>query len=153
MMQSEMVALTEEVAAEQHRIGETVQPPATDEQITGERDALRDRFGATLPDDYARFLRRVNGVDFDGVVLHGAGCTEAEPGPEDFWQGLADTNGLWRERPGRDGYLVLGETGMDLLTVDLDGGRPVLRDRVSNDVAERFASVNEAIERILGSRF
>lgn len=94
----------------------------------------------------------MNGVDFDGIVLHGAGYMEAKPGPGGFWHGLAEASGSWREDPGRDGSLVLGETDMDLLTVDLDGGRPALRDKVSNDAAEEFASVEEAIGRLLGSR-
>lgn len=139
--------------AERRRAGEIVQAPATDEQLAAERDALRDRFNATLPEGYARLLGRVNGVDFDGIVLYGAGHTEVQPGPGGFWQGLAEANGLWRDGPGRDGYLVLGETDIDLLTVDPDGRRPVLRDKVSNDVAEEFASVDEAIGRLLGSRF
>jgi hypothetical protein len=41
---------------------------------------------------------------------------------------------------------------MDLLTVDLDGRRPVLRDKVSSDVFEEFTTVNEAVERLLRSR-
>jgi hypothetical protein len=105
-----------------------------------------------LPTDYARLLSVVNGVDFNGVVLYGAGHTKASPGAGGFWQGIAEANTLWREGPGHEAYLVLGESDMDLLTVDLDGRRPVLRDKVSSDVFEEFTTVNEAVERLLRSR-
>ena len=153
MMGSGMDRALEKVVAEQRQVGETVRPAADDAQLAAERDALRECFGPTLPDDYARSLRRVNGVSFDGIVLYGAGYTEAAPGPGGLWPGRAETNRLWRDGPGRDAFLVLGETDMDLLTIELDGTRPVLREKVSNDVMEEFASVDDAIERLLGSRF
>lgn len=40
---------TGKVTAGQGGVGETVRPPATDEQVAAERAALRDRFGATPP--------------------------------------------------------------------------------------------------------
>nr|WP_294817779.1 hypothetical protein [uncultured Sphingomonas sp.] len=51
-----------------------------------------------------------------------------------------------------DAYLVLGETDIDLFTVDLDGSNPVLRDKVSSDVNETFPSVGAAIQRLLATR-
>lgn len=153
MMGSEMERALEKVVAEQRKVGETVQPAADEAALAAERDELRERFGAMIPDDYSRFLRRTNGINFDGVVFYGVGYTEAAPGLGGFWQGLTETNRLWRDGPGRETFLVLGETDMDLLTVELDGTRPVLRDKVSNDVFEEFASVDDAIGRLLGSRF
>jgi hypothetical protein len=140
------------VVAEQRGAGEKVQASASDDQISAERTVLRDRFKAELPADYARLLSVVNGVDFNGVVLYGAGYTQASPGAGGFWQGIAEANALWREAPGHEAYLVLGESDMDLLTVDLDGRRPVLRDKVSSDVFKEFTTVNEAVERLLRSR-
>lgn len=153
MMGSGMERALEKVIAEQRDVGETIRPAADDAALAAEQDKLRERFGATIPADYLRLLRHANGVSFDGIVLYGAGYTEAAPGPGGFWQGLTETNRLWRDGPGREAFLVLGETDMDILTVELDGTRPALRDKVSNDVSERFASVDDAIGRLLGSRF
>ena len=116
------------------------------------RAELKAAFGATLPDDYAALLRRSDGVDFDGLVLYGSWQSEATPGRAGFWQGLVAANKLWREGPGHERYLLLGETDIDLFTVDLDGSNPVLRDKVSSDVNETFPSVAAAIQRLLSTR-
>ncbi|AQR75184.1 YrhA family protein [Sphingomonas sp. LM7] len=133
-------------------VGETVQPGADDGRLAVLRGALQRKFGATLPDDYAALLRRSDGVDFDGLVLYGSAQSEASPGPGGFWQGLIAANKLWRQGPGHEAYLVLGETDIDLFTVSLDGTNPVLRDKVSSDVNETFPSVGAAIERLLSTR-
>lgn len=133
-------------------VGETVQAGADEARIAALRAALEREFGATLPEDYAALLRRSDGVDFDGLVLYGSWQSEANPGPGDFWQGLVAANKLWRAGPGHEAYLVLGETDIDLFTVNLDGTGPVLRDKVSSDVNETFASVGAAIQRLLSTR-
>jgi hypothetical protein len=136
----------------QAAVGEAVQAGADEARIAALRAELKAAFGATLPDDYAALLRRSDGVDFDGLVLYGSWQSEATPGPAGFWQGLVAANKLWREGPGHERYLVLGETDIDLFTVDLDGSNPVLRDKVSSDVNETFPSVAAAIQRLLSTR-
>jgi hypothetical protein len=87
-----------------------------------------------------------------GSFSTAAGRARRTPGPGGFWQGLVAVNKLWREGPGHDKWLVLGETDIDLLTVNLDGSEPVLRDKVSGDVNEAFPSVEAAIQRLLATR-
>jgi hypothetical protein len=131
---------------------EPVQPGADEASIAVVRERLRSLFGATLPDAYADLLRREDGVDVDGLVLYGSRQSPEARGPGGFWQGLVAANALWREAPGREDYLVLGDSDLYLLTVDLDGGTPVLRDRVTAEPVESFPDVATAIERLLAAR-
>jgi len=131
---------------------EPVQPPADEAAIADVLVRVRERFGATLPDAYADLLRREDGLDVDGLVLYGSRQSPEERGPGGFWQGLVATNELWREVPGREDYLVLGDSDLYLFTVDLDGGAPVLRDRVTAEPVERFPDVAAALERLLTGR-
>lgn len=131
---------------------EPVQPPADEAAIAEVLVRVRERFGATLPDAYADLLRREDGLDVDGLVLYGSRQSPEERGPGGFWQGLVATNELWREVPGREDYLVLGDSDLYLFTVDLDGGAPVLRDRVTAEPVERFPDVAAALERLLTGR-
>jgi hypothetical protein len=133
-------------------IDEPVQPGADETAIAALRARLRARFGAALPDAYADLLRREDGVDVDGLVLYGSWQSPDARGPGGFWQGLVATNELWRDVPGREDYLVLGDSDLYLLTVDLDGGAPVLRDRVTAEPVERFPDVATAIEHLLAGR-
>lgn len=131
---------------------EPVQPGADETAIAAAREQLRSLFGATLPDAYADWLRLEDGADVDGLVLYGSWQSPEARGPGGFWQGLVATNSLWREGPGHEDYLVLGDSGLDLFTVDLDGGAPVLRDRVSSEPVESFPDVATAIEQLLARR-
>jgi hypothetical protein len=133
-------------------IDEPVQPGADEAAIAAVRAQLRALFGAELPDAYADLLRREDGVDVDGLVLYGSWQSPDARGPGGFWQGLVATNLLWREGPGHEGYLVLGDSDLYLLTVGLDGGGPVLRDRVTGEPTDRFPDVATAIERLLAAR-
>ena len=131
---------------------EPVQPGADEAAIVDVRFRLQDRFGATLPDAYADLLRREDGLDVDGLVLYGSRQSPESRGPGGFWQGLVAANEMWRDVPGREDYLVLGDSDLYLLTVDLDGGSPVLRDRVTAEPVEWFPDVAAALERLLAGR-
>jgi hypothetical protein len=133
-------------------IEEPVQPGADEAAIAAVRERLRSLFGATLPDAYADLLRREDGVDVDGLVLYGSWQSPDARGPGGFWQGLVAANLLWRDVPGRESYLVLGDSDLYLLTVDLDGGAPLLRDRVTAEPVESFPDVATAIELLLAAR-
>jgi hypothetical protein len=133
-------------------IDEPVQPGADEAAIAAVRERLRAQFGASLPDAYAEFLRREDGVDVDGLVLYGSRQSPEAREPGGFWQGLVAANEMWRDVPGREDYLVLGDSDLYLLTVDLDGGAPVLRDRVTAEPVESFPDVATAIERLLAAR-
>ena len=149
---TDLAALIAQVRHDQAKHGEASQPPASAEQIAVAQAEVAARFGAALPAGYAEFLRLSDGLNHDGVFLYGATQSPGAPGAGGFWQGVVAANAAWREGPGHDRYLVLGETDMDLLTVDLDGNAPVLRDKISGDVVERFGSVSEAIERVVRAR-
>jgi hypothetical protein len=144
--------LIETLEADQAAHGEARQDAASRDDIDRLRAALHAEFSAVLPNDYALFLRRANGLDYNGLVLYGATQDQAAPGPGGFWQGLRAANRLWRQGPGHEDLLILGETDMDLLTVTLDGADPGLRDKVSGDLAQVFDSVIDMLEAVVSQR-
>ena len=148
-----MHEIIEKILADKIQNGEEVQSPAGDILVETAAAQVKKAFGAELPQDYAKFWSVTNGLDYNGVVLYGAGQTVEMPGPGGFWQGILEANTNWREGPGHTEYLVLGETDMDLLTVDLAGRDPVLRDKVSSDVFEQYETVAAAVDSILNERF
>lgn len=145
-------SLVAEVAAEQQDAGETVQKGASEEEIAEAAGQVRGELGAQLPADYLAFLAQANGMDFNGLVLYGAGQSPDKPGKGGFWQGLVATNQEWRSTGDHEGYLILGDTDMDLLTASIDGQEAALRDRVSGDVLERFGDVRSMLEKVLRDR-
>lgn len=144
--------LLEAIETDQAKHGEVRQGRASMDDVDGLRAALHAAFGAVLPQGYALFLQRANGLDYNGLVLYGATQSQAAPGPGGFWQGLCAANHLWRHGPGHDRLLILGETDMDLLTVALNGAEPSLRDKVSGDLVQAFDSVEDLLETVISQR-
>lgn len=146
------ITLIEALEADQATHGEVRQGRASADDIDRLRTALHAEFGAVLPQDYALFLRHANGLDYNGLVLYGATQSQAAPGPGGFWQGLCAANRLWREGPGHENLLILGETDLDLLTVTLAGAEPSQRDKVSGDLARAFESVTDLLQAVISQR-
>lgn len=144
-----MKDLLRQIADEQVAGAETEQEPAAPQDIDALATALKTQMSATLPDDMRTYLSLSNGTDFNGLVLYGATQSSDTPGPGGFWQGLIEANREWREAGDHSAYIILGETGMDLLTVDLQGQSPVSRDRISGDLIESFPSVAAMLESYL----
>ncbi|WP_299406698.1 YrhA family protein [uncultured Roseobacter sp.] len=146
-----MKDLLARVGAEQDKAYEPLQGAAAPDQIEALRLEAETRLSARLPDDFLTYLSLSNGTDFNGLILYGANKSPDAPGPAGFWQGLVAANLAWREGGDHKDYVILGETGMDLLTVDLLGENAVGRDRVSGEVTERFLSAGAMIETYLTS--
>lgn len=113
------------------------------------KSAAAGQLSANIPADFLDFLALSSGTDFNGLVLCGADQSPDAPGAGGFWQGLVTANLVWREDGQHSCYIILGETGMDLLTVDLNGENATSRDRISDDEVERFPSVQALIEHYL----
>ncbi|WP_189370000.1 YrhA family protein [Tateyamaria omphalii] len=144
-----MKELLGKIADEQAAAAEFIQGPAAPQDIEALATALKIQMSATLPDDMRAYLSLSNGTDFNGLVLYGAFQSTDKPGPGGFWQGLIAANSEWREAGDHDTYVILGETGMDLLTVGLRGQSATSRDRMSGDQIESFPSVAAMLESYL----
>jgi hypothetical protein len=148
---STMNDILEAVIADQKRVGEVIQPPTKADALQRLQQAVQTSYNASVPADVLSLLRKAGGIDYNGVVIYGADQSPEKPGPGGFWQGLLVANQLWREGSSPD-FLIVGETDMDLLTVDLSGAKAATRDKVSHDVNETFDNAGEMIAEVLKRR-
>ncbi|GAA0480736.1 hypothetical protein GCM10009096_23530 [Parasphingorhabdus litoris] len=137
------------IAVEQRTASENVHAPASHDHIENLKAEAKSRLSAELPDEFLDFLALYDGVDFNGVVIYGSHQSHDNRDQSGFWQGLIAANAEWRESGDHEEYVILGETGMDILTVDKNGQKPAARDRVSGDIVEEFPSTAMMIERYL----
>ncbi|WP_299652649.1 YrhA family protein [uncultured Tateyamaria sp.] len=144
-----MKDLLRQIAHEQVAAAETAQGPAAPQDIDALAEAVENEMSAKLPHDIRVYLSHSNGTDFNGLLLYGAYQSIDKPGPGGFWQGLIAANREWRETGDHSTYVILGETGIDLLTVDLQGQNAVSRDRMSGDQIESFPTVAAMLETYL----
>lgn len=147
MMEALVIEQTlEAVGADLAAAGEPVFPGADDGTIQDARRRVQAVLNAQLPDGYAAFLRRHDGLEFDGVVFYSTA-------PKDeFWQGLVEANETWRDATENEKLLILGDDDMSFYAVDLSGERPTKRDRVNGEVVETFGTIDEMIDAALRSR-
>jgi hypothetical protein len=146
-----LLDLLKKIEEDKKAAQEVTQSPASQAEIDALKIQLKSKFGAEIPEALIRFLSLQNGLDYNGVVIYGTLQTPEKRSAGGFWQGLIAANALWREGPTRD-YLVIGDTEMDILTVELDGSSPKRRDRVSGDVVEEYASVEDMLVDVLQDR-
>ncbi|WP_299775141.1 YrhA family protein [uncultured Tateyamaria sp.] len=148
-----MKDLLKRIVDDQAAASEVLQGSAEPQYIEALEIDTEAQLSAKLSGDFLTYLSLSNGTDFNGLVLYGANQSPDAPGPGGFWQGLIVTNLAWRESGDHRQYVILGETGMDLLTADLKGENATSLDRVSGDTIERFPSVAAMIEFYLSSHY
>jgi hypothetical protein len=119
------------------------QPPATADQLRQLRERARQELGVDLPPAYLDFLKRMNGLDSNGLVVY-AGQTGPLAGyegrPDMKIEGLVDANLGWWDLEAHKRYLFLGESGPYLFARDRESGKYAALDRSSNDVLEEMGS-------------
>ena len=86
------------VHADQRKYADPIRQSASPEALAALQGRVRELFGAELPADYAEFLQRSDGLDFNGLVVYDSASTPEQPS-NGFWQGLVAVNQAWRDNP------------------------------------------------------
>lgn len=150
-MDAETEALLAVVREARARYGDVDQAPAADAEIADMIARARAELGAEPPSAYADFLRRMNGLNDNGLFVYGTRTLPIAGDADSTIQGLVEANRDWREGGGLDRALVLGEGNQDLYVLDLDSGEYQVRDRVPGDVIERHASFDALLAAALSA--
>lgn len=90
--------------------------------------------------DYEDFLKRRNGLDFDGFIIY---CTNPEDENNDF----IIANSVWRN--GNENYLFFGESSISWFVFDIKLERFVELDKPSGDFIKSYDSFIDMLTNIL----
>jgi hypothetical protein len=134
--------LLQRIDAEKREYDQTIWPPATEESIDRLRVWARETLKTELCDSYIAFLRRNDGIDFNGFSVFGATEHKAP-----FLGGFIESNARLPDSPSR--FVFYGETGNTLYAEDRAYGRWVALDVPSLDVVDQFASFDVILEHML----
>jgi hypothetical protein len=144
--------LLKQVISAKSALGMSIQPPASDDQIARLRVEARQKLRAELPGDYIRFLRLMNGLDFDGLLIYG---TDSAPiiGVQDATLiGLLDANLGFRDASRFGNLIVYGQSGDDLYLSDTSLTRFSISDRISLYPVHSFTSFEGLLAKALEGR-
>ncbi len=131
------------ILSEARRWREAVPRGASDAEISVLEARCRAELRYPLQEQHAAFLRTVDGLDFNGFLIYGAGRTSSALGS------FVDVNLLWRDDPSKAEFVIMAESGIDLFGHCPVTGELFCADRTGLDVMERYASVDDLIEAVL----
>ncbi|PAD23107.1 YrhA family protein [Terribacillus saccharophilus] len=118
--------------------GETLRRAASDEEIAAlKNEAIRQLDANTLPHSYITFLKQVNGLDFNGLVIYGVDdylLTNAS----DELDGFISTNEIWRENKEQKQYIFFADSSIAWYCLDLISNTYVELDKPSGTVMETY---------------
>lgn len=149
MSLSKVVEKIRSLAAE---LGEKLEPGASQSEVFELAERVWMEFGVTVPQEYLQFLRIVDGLEYNGLIIYGTKNSTLDP--EASQLDLSEMNRIAREVPRvelRD-CLLIGETSTGLLAFDGATGCFQYRDRIGVDRVESYPSfellLTEEIARI-----
>jgi len=141
--------LLERVAMEQERYGAVPQHPATEAELTRLRLRASEELGVGLPDEYEEFLKRVNGLDWNGVLFFATQpIPVAGPGGGSI-AGVVEMNLAFRDDPHFADLLALGSDGLDVYTYRSATGTYEIYDEVPHNLVASGLSFEDLMTRAL----
>ena len=141
--------LLDQVAEEQRRFGSELQPPVTEEQLQRVVEDASRRLSVKLPNEYLHFLLVTNGLDWNGVVIYGAGPNPITAHPDRSIPDIVEMNQNYRDDQRFNDLLVLGSNGMDIYTYRISTDRYEIYDEVPHELTETFPTFDELMSKAL----
>lgn len=123
--------------------------PATDTEVQKLRERVKKSFNVDLPSEYEEFLKTVNGLDFNGLVIYGVDPSLLETERDEQICGLIDTNEIWYENEWQKIYLFLGDSDIAWFCKNLSDGTYLELDKPSGTVMETYNDFNTMLEEAL----
>lgn len=139
----------QEIIKEKSLYGEKVNIGATKEEIAIFLKKAEAELHADLPNDYAKILEQVNGLEFNGFILYGIDQNLLSKQPNQSINGLIENNKLWYENEWLKKYIFIGESGISWYVYDLAEGKYVELDSPSGEEIEVFAGLECMVEKML----
>jgi hypothetical protein len=144
-------ALLEELVDLHRRNGwELLQPPVTEQRVDILRRRALTELELVLPDPYAAFLRRTDGLDFNGLCVYASDRLPIVGHGDRFIPGFVDANLDWRGNIESLGaQIVFAHDGMTNFVYNHKTGGWEIRWMPSDDLGETVESFDHLLLRAL----
>ena len=129
MYESQLEAIRLDMAED----GEKMQPPCTEAAIEALDRRMREILGVPLSGAHAAFLRRADGIDYNGLVIYASERGSLEGYEDRTIDGVVEANLDLRSLEPMRRYLVIAESGTLLWVLDLETSTYRSVDRTTLD--------------------
>lgn len=123
--------------------------PATDTEVHRLRKHVKEKFNVDLPSEYEEFLKTVNGLDFNGLVIYGVDPSLLNTERDEQICGFIDTNEIWYENEFQKEYLFFGVSNIAWFCKNLSEGTYLELDKPSGTVMKTYNDFNTMLEEAL----
>ena len=122
---------------------------ATDTEIQRLREHAKEEFNVDLPSEYEEFLKTVNGLDFNGLVLYRVDSPLLETEKDEQICGFIETNEIWYENEFQKEYLFFGDSNIAWFCKNLSDSTYLELDKPSGTVMNTYNDFNTMLGEAL----
>ncbi|MGG3798503.1 YrhA family protein [Metabacillus fastidiosus] len=135
----------------EEKYGDSLREPVLNREIIRLKQNLKEKFGnIVLPEQYIEFLRNINGLDFNGLIIYGIDRTLLDKEIDEEVHGFIETNELWYENDWQRQYLFFGDSNTAWYCYDLKEKVYAELDKPSGTLIQSFkdfdSMLSDAIE-------
>ncbi len=142
--------LVGEIRKTEEKYGSSLRRPVADAEIIKMNHKIKDELGdVVLPSSYIEFLKNINGLDFNGLVIYGVDEKFLDSKLEEDSQGFIETNRLWYENEWQKQYLFFGDSDTAWYCYDQKEDLYVELDKPSGTLIESFESFDTMLSNAL----
>ncbi len=139
----------QEIVQEKNLYGEKVNIGATEEEMEIFFKETKAELNVDLPNDYAKILGLVNGLEFNGFILYGIDQYLLSNQPNQSINGLIEYNKIWYENEQQKKYIFIGESNISWYVYDLVECQYFELDNPSGRENGVFSSLECMVEKLL----
>ena len=140
--------ILQEVIDLKMQFGDQINPGATDEDMKKWLLACRTELNKEIPDEYLQFLKKINGIEFDGFILYGIDLEYVTQRTEVYISGLISNNKDWADISENE-YLFIGDSSISWYVYGMSDEKYYELDKPSGDVIGVSESCNDLLEKVL----
>jgi hypothetical protein len=117
-------------------------------------EAIQQKLGdIVLPEAYIEFLKKVNGLDFNGLVIYGVDHVFLDKELDEDIHAFIETNDLWYENEWQKQYIFFGDSDTAWYAYDQKENMYVELDKPSGTLMQSFESfdlmLSDALQTVL----
>ncbi|WP_078552222.1 YrhA family protein [Bacillus alkalicellulosilyticus] len=144
--------MVSEIQKIEESFGSSLRRPATSNEINKMKENIKVQFnGFLLPDSYVNFLKKLNGLDFNGLVIYGVDNAFLDNKIENI-DGFVEINEIWHENNWQKQYLFFGDSDTAWYCYDLENKIYLELDKPSGTEMNSFNNFQIMLEEALSSR-
>ncbi len=139
-----------DVINEKKSYGEKVNTGANDTEISLFCDKVKTSFDVEIPEAYIKFLKKVNGLEFNGYIIYGIDEEITQSAPNQAINGFIMYNESFYENELLKKYVFLGQSSISWYVYDFSKRNYFELDIPSADIVDEFDNIDMLLEKLLG---